>query len=204
MNDERDLLIDCLQRLNQSGIEYMLTGSMASNYWGIPRTTHDLDFVINLQANDVPVLVQRFQDNFFIQPESVRAALHPPYQFNALDERSALKVDFWVLHDSPFERQAFVRRRNIALHNTVAWISTAEDVILHKLVWNKISPSQRQLGDVAGVYAVQGSALDVGLAASTGRGRRMARDCRRQDQAENHVTPAERAAFSGRAFPLQS
>ena len=25
----------------------MLPGSMASNYWGIPRTTHDLDFVLS-------------------------------------------------------------------------------------------------------------------------------------------------------------
>ena len=32
-------------RLNRIGVSYYLTGSMASNYWGIPRTTHDLDFV---------------------------------------------------------------------------------------------------------------------------------------------------------------
>jgi hypothetical protein len=42
-----------------------------------------------------------------------------------------------------------------------AWITTAEDVILHKFVWNKISPSDRQRLDAAGVYAVQGSALDM-------------------------------------------
>jgi len=28
---ERELLLDCLRRLNQTGIAYMLTGSMASN-----------------------------------------------------------------------------------------------------------------------------------------------------------------------------
>ncbi len=38
--------------------------------------------------------------------------------------------------------------------------STAEDVILHKLLWNRISPSDRQLGDAAGVVAVQATALD--------------------------------------------
>jgi hypothetical protein len=41
-----------------------------------------------------------------------------------------------------------------------AWISTAEDVILHKLFWNRISPSDRQLGDAAGIVAVQADALD--------------------------------------------
>jgi chloramphenicol 3-O-phosphotransferase len=33
--NERELLVDCLRRLNRTGIDYYLTGSMASNYWGI-------------------------------------------------------------------------------------------------------------------------------------------------------------------------
>lgn len=33
---ERELLVDCLRRLNRTGVIYYLTGSMASNYWGIP------------------------------------------------------------------------------------------------------------------------------------------------------------------------
>jgi hypothetical protein len=41
-----------------------------------------------------------------------------------------------------------------------AWITTAEDSILHKLIWNQIAPSDRQLGDAAGVVAVQGEKLD--------------------------------------------
>ena len=49
MRTERELLVDCLERLNHLGVPYMLVGSMASNYWGIPRTTHDLDFVLVLQ-----------------------------------------------------------------------------------------------------------------------------------------------------------
>jgi hypothetical protein len=46
--NEQELLADCLRRLNRSGVTYYLTGSMASNFWGIPRTTHDLDFVVQL------------------------------------------------------------------------------------------------------------------------------------------------------------
>ena len=50
---EAELLADCLRRLNRVGVVYYLTGSMASNYWGIPRTTHDLDFVIQLPPSAV-------------------------------------------------------------------------------------------------------------------------------------------------------
>jgi hypothetical protein len=31
---------------------------------------------------------------------------------------------------------------------------------LHKLIWNAISPSDRQMKDAAGVWVVQGEALD--------------------------------------------
>jgi len=54
---EQELLVDCLRRLNLVGITYYLTGSMASNYWGIPRTTHDLDFVIQLPPSSIPAIV---------------------------------------------------------------------------------------------------------------------------------------------------
>ena len=47
------------------------------------------------------------------------------------------------------------------MFGVAAWIATAEDVILHKLYWNQLSPSERHLGDAAGVYAVQSDSLDV-------------------------------------------
>ena len=160
MMTEQELLIDCLRRLNACKIGYMLTGSMASNFWGIPRTTHDLDFVVGLDAPAIPSFVRAFEDDFFVQEASVRAALKPPYQFNVLDNRSALKVDFWVLREEPFERQMFSHRRRETLLGEPAWIATAEDVLLHKLNWHKLTPSDRQLGDAAGIVAVQQGELD--------------------------------------------
>jgi hypothetical protein len=41
-----------------------------------------------------------------------------------------------------------------------AWIATAEDVILHKLHWDLLTPSERQIGDATGVVAVQLGSLD--------------------------------------------
>ena len=158
--NERELLVDCLRRLNRTGVTYYLTGSMASNYWGIPRTTHDLDFVVQMPEDAVPRIVGEFSGDFFIEEDAVRAVHQPPYQFNAIDTRSALKVDFWLVGPGAFDREMLRRRMEGTLFGEPAWISTAEDVILHKLVWNRISPSDRQLGDAAGVVAVQADALD--------------------------------------------
>jgi hypothetical protein len=158
--NERELLLDCLRRLNRTGVTYYLTGSMASNYWGIPRSTHDLDFVVQMPTAAVPRIVHEFSGEFYIEEAAVRAAYEPPHQFNAIDTRSALKVDFWLARPEPFDQEMLRRRVRAIIFGESAWISSAEDVILHKLVWNGISPSERQLGDAAGVVAVQAEALD--------------------------------------------
>jgi hypothetical protein len=162
MRSEGQFLVDVLGRLRTAGVDYMLAGSMASNYWGIPRTTHDLDFVLVMTPDQVNALVSVFEAGFFIQAESVRSAFRPPFQFNVLDEQSALKADFWLLRNDAFEQTAFGRRLQVVLFGVPAWIATAEDIILHRLYWNLLTPPERQLGDAAGVYAVQSDSLDVG------------------------------------------
>ena len=165
--NERELLLDCLRRLNRTGVIYYLTGSMASNYWGIPRTTHDLDFVVQLPMAAVPRIVQEFSGDFYLEEAAVRAVFQPPHQFNAIDTRSALKVDFWLAGPAPFDQQMLRRRVKVTLFGEPAWISTAEDVILHKLVWYRKGgdTSERQWLDIAGVLRQQQDRLDAGYLA---------------------------------------
>jgi hypothetical protein len=139
----------------------MLTGSMASNAWGIPRTTHDLDFVIQLPPSQIAGFVTCFaHPDYFLDEASIRSAYEPPYQFNLIHVPSALKADFWMLRPVPFEREMFSRRVEDIWFGEKIWLATAEDVILHKLYWNRITPSDRQMGDVAGVVQVQRGNLD--------------------------------------------
>ncbi len=90
----------------------------------------------------------------------MRRAFWQRHIFNAIDRRSALKVDSWLLRPDPFEQQMFARRLRVTLFGEPAWIATAEDALLHKLYWNSITPSERQIGDAAGIVAVQGAELD--------------------------------------------
>lgn len=157
---ERDLLADCLRRLNEAHIAFMLTGSMASNAWGIPRTTHDLDFVIQLAPSQASTLAAHFTGDYYLDEPAVLAAYRPPHQFNVVHVPSALKIDFWLLRPEPFEQEMFRRRVRDEWFGEPLWLATPEDVILHKLYWNRLTPSDRHLDDVAGVVAVQQGRLD--------------------------------------------
>jgi hypothetical protein len=65
------------------------------------------------------------------------------------------------LRPTAFDRESFARRSEVVVFGERAWISSAEDVIVHKLLWNQSSPSDRQLLDAAGVAAVQQQNLDL-------------------------------------------
>ncbi len=158
---EQELVVDCIRRLDRARVDYFLTGSMASNYWGIPRSTHDLDFAVHLAPDSISPLVAEFAGDFHLDEVAVRQAFDPPHLCNAIDTRSALKVDFWLLWDDRFENAMLARRLHVRLLGEMAWIATAEDVLLHKLLWNRLTPSDRQVGDAAGIVAVQGPALDA-------------------------------------------
>jgi hypothetical protein len=50
--------------LHECGVPYVLTGSFASNYHGIPRSTKDADFVVQLQGALGDDFVARMGDEF--------------------------------------------------------------------------------------------------------------------------------------------
>ena len=47
---QQELLRLVVARLDEAGIEYMLTGSLASSLQGEPRATHDIDLVIAIRT----------------------------------------------------------------------------------------------------------------------------------------------------------
>lgn len=160
MTPEYELLINCLQRLNRLGLPYMVAGSMASSYWGDARSTHDVDIVLMMTPADVPAFISAFEAGFFVQPELVRKAFAYPFQFNVMDESSPMKADFFLVGDNELERAAFARRIEATILNTPAWVTTPEDIILHKLYWHTLTPSDRQLRDAAAVFANQSESID--------------------------------------------
>ncbi len=62
---EHELYSLFLQRLNETGIHYMVTGSVASIVYGQPRLTHDIDFVVDLATSDLQRLSTVFPASEF-------------------------------------------------------------------------------------------------------------------------------------------
>ena len=145
---ELDVLRDVSRRLVTAGINFMLTGSVAMNYYAQPRMTRDIDLVVALNAGDAETVVRLFEPDYYVSPEAVVRAIVDRSIFNIIHHESVIKVDCIVLKNEPYRQEEFARRREIALGDFQTWIVSREDLILSKLYWAKDSRSEMQLRDV--------------------------------------------------------
>jgi hypothetical protein len=160
---QQEFLKAFLEHLETAGSTYAITGSVASNFWGIPRLTHDVDVLVVLSTAQIPRVVAAFSsERYYLSEPAVREAVRSRRMFNVIDSQLGDKADLWVSSGDPFSQSVLARRQRVELFSGVqAFVGSAEDVLLHKLVWHTITPSERQLADAAGVAAVQAGTLDL-------------------------------------------
>lgn len=156
-----DLVSDVVGRLKDAGVPHMLTGSVASSWYGEPRATQDLDVVIDPAPTALDQLIDGLLvDGWYVDRDVALSALRDRGQFNAIGPE-AFKVDFMIRHDRPFSRAEFGRRQPVELLGTRTFLPTVEDMVIAKLEWAQATDSERQLRDVQGMLAVAGPDIDL-------------------------------------------
>ncbi|HLE86630.1 MAG TPA: hypothetical protein VI727_03075 [Candidatus Brocadiaceae bacterium] len=160
---QQELLKKVIQILDAAGIQYMVTGSVASSLQGEPRSTHDIDLVVAIESAEVKKLVKAFPSpDFYLDEGSVLDAINRQGMFNLIDVNSGDKVDFWLLTDEPFDRSRFIRKYAEEVVGMRIIVSSPEDTILAKLRWAKLcGGSEKQFTDALRVYEVQFEKLDT-------------------------------------------
>jgi len=148
MANELDVIRDVCGKLEQAALDYMLTGSIAMNYYAIPRMTRDIDIVIAVQPGYLDRLIELFQPDYYVSREAIAGAIAHSSIFNLIHNESVIKVDCIVKKNTPYRRVEFERRVRISLGDFFVWIVSKEDLIISKLFWARDSHSELQLRDV--------------------------------------------------------
>lgn len=137
----------------------MVSGSVASTHHGEPRSTQDVDLVVDPTHDALVSFVESLdRARFFI--DDALAALEHRSQCNVVDSTTGWKVDLIMCKDRPFSRMELSRRQPLTILGVATHVATAEDVILSKLEWAKDSGSERQHRDVVAMLRLRGAELD--------------------------------------------
>ena len=151
MNEQIDFLILIAQRLDSADIQYMLTGSMAMTFFGIPRMTRDIDIVIVYDVKDAPIISALFRSDCYVDEFSIRDAAVRHFMFNIIHQEWIVKADFISRKNVPYRLLEFSRRRTLRIGDQDVKVVSPEDLILSKLIWSCESGSEIQMKDVRAI-----------------------------------------------------
>jgi hypothetical protein len=147
-------------QLEAAGVPFVVAGSQSSTFHGQPRTTNGVDLVIDPTPAQLERFLALLEGRCYVSPDAAREALARRSMFNVIDFDAGWKADLIIRKDRPFSVEELRRRQTRTLHGKPLPIATAEDVILTKLEWNRITPSERQLRDTLNVATAQWPTLD--------------------------------------------
>lgn len=132
---ELHVLRDVSQRLESAGFAFMLTGSVAMNYYAQPRMTRDIDLVIELAPAQAESFMSLFAADYYVDRQTAVNAIAQRSMFNLIHNVTIIKIDCIVLKSDAYRQEEFARRKQIGLGDFQTWIVSREDLILSKLHW---------------------------------------------------------------------
>lgn len=150
--------------LNTMGIKYMVTGAVANIVYGEPRLTHDIDLVLEIEAEDAEKIAKNFPlDQFYCPPIEViviESKRRMRGHFNIIHHKTGFKADIYIAGDDPLHAWALQNRRRISLEGKNLWIAPVEYVVLRKLEYYREGGSEKHLQDIAGMIEASGDQID--------------------------------------------
>ena len=150
MNGYSSFVKKLIEGLEKERLDYAFTGALAASFYGVPRTTADVDVIVAAASKTAKtrlVSALRFAD-LQVDEKRIDDALTSGYRIATFNcKTSPYTVDV-IFSDE-------VRKRVGAIADLVTYIQPAEDLILAKLRMIKATvPRERAVKDEADVRAI--------------------------------------------------
>ncbi|WP_395736633.1 hypothetical protein [Prosthecobacter sp.] len=141
------------QKLNELGIRYMVSGSMAAMYYGEPRFTNDVDIIVFLRREDSRRLLDAFPDEKFYCPpldviESERSRDQRGH-FNLIHHESGFKADIYLSGRDDLHAWGIAHAVTADINGKTVVFAPPEYVIVRKMQFFREGGSGKHLRDIS-------------------------------------------------------
>lgn len=159
--DPLALAVSLARVFDELGIRYVVGGSVASGVLGEPRSTYDLDMMLELSESSGRMLVKALATDYYIDESSVIDAVRRESSFNVIHQATATKVDLFIRENAAFARLQMERAISLEIEpGKLVRFYSPEDLVIRKLMWFQAGAgiSDRQWRDVVGLLKTNPSA----------------------------------------------
>jgi hypothetical protein len=154
-----------IRKLETAGIRYMVTGSIASIFYGEPRLTHDIDIILFIGPLQVNRFIEAFpEDEYYCPPKEIiqielKRDTHA--HFNLIHHSSGLKADCYPFTGDALHEWAADRIQVLEMdENRTINLAPPEYVILRKLEFYAEGGSDKHLRDIRAMLNLNSDRID--------------------------------------------
>ncbi len=156
-----------VEALEAADITYLIGGAVAAWAWGEPRSTLDIDLVVDIPVELSNLLSEELAKRNMLVPADIILdailANRADMPLNAIHIISGFKADLYLLrtHDE-LRRSALERRRQVDFGPPIGtvFVHSPEDLILYKILYFSISGQTKHLRDIAAILKSMGGEID--------------------------------------------
>jgi hypothetical protein len=159
------LVIDALEI---AGVEYMVAGALAVAAWAEARSTQDVDLVVHIPFENIPLLSKELEKRDMLVPVEVILDLltkrRGDLPINAIHLYTGYKAELFLLRpDDTYRATALARRRLVDLGPPLGevYVHAPEDLILNKLRYFSLSQQPKHVRDITSILLEMGDELDL-------------------------------------------
>lgn len=156
-----------LDAIEAANVSYLIGGAVALAAWGENRTTRDLDLVVDLPFESMSDLSRELEQRDMLVPIDIMIDLaledRADLPINAIHMFSGFKAELFLLKPGDVFREICLQRRQRVDFGPLVgevYVHSAEDLILNKLKYYRISKQPKHIRDIASIVLSQGATLD--------------------------------------------
>lgn len=143
----------------------MVTGSVAVIVYGEPRLTHDVDIVVDLDADQARRLPEVFEPSDYYCPPSEVVAIEirraQRGHFNIIHHKTGFKADMYPIGNDALHQWGLAHTKRETFRGETIVLAPPEYVITRKLEFFREGGSDKHVRDVQSMWAVSRDDIDI-------------------------------------------
>jgi hypothetical protein len=163
MEEFPEILRIVCEFLNKNKTQYAIVGGVAVMYHGVPRTTVDIDIIMQMEDEQIPTFAEFLNSSGFVSSAiDIRAAFAENSHSTFFFKDTLLRLDIQGVN-SAFDKMTLDRAIEVNLFGTLVRIGSIEDTFVNKILFQ----GEQDLRDALGILKRNSGNLDFEYIRST-------------------------------------